>query len=286
MEVNSDVDLKEDGITNIDVKDTKEVGITDDCNVLGGVRSDSPGQAIPNFSFLPDFPEQHRSTIINCELMKEDPKVELKRIFEIIFSYQTRAQFSDSFTSTSDSVGHDELRRWSSAYKAHNDENICESKALLAILKAHSRRLQRSKKRLSSNMIDSLCELSPTIKSHRLNSPSSKKLLIFDLNKVLLYRYPKTSNFVLRPFAKQFIEAMSKIYFVGTWTSLKRKYGKSIVHSVFEGVDLHLEWYQSMCDPFPELIADSEIESKITFRKSLSKVWSSFPEFNAANTVQ
>jgi hypothetical protein len=52
-----------------------------------------------------------------------------------------------------------------------------------------------------------------TLSHHQHNS--MKKLLIYDLNKVLLYRYPESAHYALRPHAQSFVEGLVAMYDIG-----------------------------------------------------------------------
>lgn len=79
--------------------------------------------------------------------------------------------------------------------------------------------------------------------------PTSKKLLIFDLNKVLIYRKPFSSYHIPRPHVKDFIKGMGNRFDIGVWTSMTKKNGKKVVDSLFDeyfhsGHKLLFQWFQ------------------------------------------
>lgn len=56
-----------------------------------------------------------------------------------------------------------------------------------------------------------------------------KRLLIFDLNKVLVFRVKNTNLYDIRPFAAEFLRGLSDEYTFAVWTSMKQKTAKKIV---------------------------------------------------------
>ena len=111
-----------------------------------------------------------------------------------------------------------------------------------------------------------------------------RKLLVFDINKVLLHRQAKTSFFKIRPYAYEFIAGMSQRYTLAVWTSMTKKSAKPILADLFpqQHIPLLFNWYQNRCHSIPnELIPDG----KPLFLKELSKVWGEFAQFNESNTV-
>lgn len=67
------------------------------------------------------------------------------------------------------------------------------------------------------------------------NVDPNKKLLIFDLNHVLLHRKPCTSSFVLRPHVQSFLRKMSDHFTLAVWSSMqKSKHSRELVQRVFQ----------------------------------------------------
>lgn len=64
-----------------------------------------------------------------------------------------------------------------------------------------------------------------------------KRLLIFDLNKVLVFRVKNTNLYDIRPFAAEFLRDLSEEYTFAVWTSMKQKTTKKIVRSLFHSDD-------------------------------------------------
>lgn len=113
-----------------------------------------------------------------------------------------------------------------------------------------------------------------------------KKLMILDLNKVLIFRQPQTTNFILRPHADAFLEAMSDRFVLAIWTSMTKKCARPIIEDIFPSSKYNLlfTWYQPRCKRI-EVISETEIDPKPLFLKELDNVWSAFSQFSAANTV-
>lgn len=110
-----------------------------------------------------------------------------------------------------------------------------------------------------------------------------RKLLIFDINKVLLYRQAKTSYFKIRPYAHEFIAGMSERFTLAVWTSMTKKCAKPILAELFPrgGVPLLFNWYQNMCITIP----GETVEEKPLFLKDLKCVWEQHRLYNESNTV-
>ena len=64
------------------------------------------------------------------------------------------------------------------------------------------------------------------------------KLLVLDLNKVLIYRPPFTSSdFELRPYAMDFVQRMSKLFVLAIWSSAKKDTIKRLTKKLFRAED-------------------------------------------------
>jgi hypothetical protein len=130
-----------------------------------------------------------------------------------------------------------------------------------------------------------------------LKSLPYPKLLIFDLNKVLVYRKKFTSKFILRPYAIDFLNILSSVgkYQIAIWTSAKRKSVVDIMNKFFSSINfqLYFQWYQPKCTvvppppeyPFISKSIQNKDDSKPIFTKDLDKVWSEFPLFWQYNTI-
>lgn len=118
---------------------------------------------------------------------------------------------------------------------------------------------------------------------------ATKKLLIFDLNHVLLDRTPLTSRFTLRPHVHSFLLEMSQYFTLAIWSSMKKsKHSKQLVREVFRFEDMEpsarvpilFAWFQNHCHAiYPTT------ETKPVFLKNLSAVWKEYPQFSILNTV-
>eukprot|EP01035_Chromulina_nebulosa_P039102 gene39102-52838_t len=138
-----------------------------------------------------------------------------------------------------------------------------------------------------------------------------KKLIIFDLNHVLIFRPKKFSEkFILRPHAKQFLHEIAQRFAVGVWSSMSKKVGRPIVESVFQDIQLEFRLFQNHCETIevdtvisePEDISlsASEIKNipkklkkkhgrigddKPHFLKNLCRAFGIYPQWNFTNTV-
>ena len=117
-----------------------------------------------------------------------------------------------------------------------------------------------------------------------------KKLLIFDLNRVVMHRKELTSHFHLRPYALPFIKGLSLKFTVALWSSMKRKTAKkmktffSSLNETAPNNQMFLfEWYQNKCVCVPNL-ANPDDEMPI-LSKNLAQVWTEYPQYNQYNTV-
>lgn len=110
-----------------------------------------------------------------------------------------------------------------------------------------------------------------------------RKLIIFDINKVLLYRQAKSSKYIIRPYAHEFIAGMSERFTIAVWTSMTKRFAKPIIAELFppDRAPLLFYWNQTMCRAIP---ADNK-KDKPLFLKELSKVWDHYRRFNESNTV-
>lgn len=136
-----------------------------------------------------------------------------------------------------------------------------------------------------------------------------KKLLIFDLNKVLIHRQKGCTDFVPRPHVEEFLQAMSQRYVLAVWSSMKRNSAWKVLRDLFTTpkVDLLFTWFQNRCtvikhnggvsteteEPQDELQTSDHPQPsnplfdtvKPTFYKKLRYVWLEYPQFNETNTV-
>ena len=127
-----------------------------------------------------------------------------------------------------------------------------------------------------------------------------KKLLIFDMNKVLMRRraYPNLQSYILRPHVHSFLQEMNMHFQLAVWTSMTRRRGKPIVDSLFRdlGISLLFVWFQEKCSPefLPAPSGDSAQrqtsrgagkEHLPLLTKNLEQVWYEYPSFNRFNTV-
>lgn len=108
-----------------------------------------------------------------------------------------------------------------------------------------------------------------------------KKLLIFDLNKVLLCKNKhKHTSFFLRPFVHDFILDMFQLFDVAVWTSGRTDTMNKAMNHIFGHCKdkLVFYWTQNEC-------TQMNLRYPYEFKKELSKVWEQFPQYNQHNTV-
>ena len=139
---------------------------------------------------------------------------------------------------------------------------------------------------------------------------TNKKLLILDMNNLLVYRvfipvqqqeYPETIPFNAlaevspngrfrtwtRPHLTSFIDFCLKNYNVAVWSSARKENVDHLIDLVFGKVKRNLlvfVWGQEMCDqvhPHP----DGVTVDKPLFLKDMAKVWKQFPQYNKSNTL-
>lgn len=130
---------------------------------------------------------------------------------------------------------------------------------------------------------------------------SVKKLVILDLNKVLIYKEylgkektcPETAAYLApfvyytRPHMKSFLEFMFENFNVAVWSSSKRKDLEKIVSEIFtkeQKSQLVFLWGQEKCEAVEH--SDSLLKGvKSLYMKNLSRVWEEFPEYDVENTI-
>lgn len=108
-----------------------------------------------------------------------------------------------------------------------------------------------------------------------------KKLLIFDLNKVLLCKNKhRKSSYFLRPFVNEFIIEMMSLFDIAVWTSGKSETMNNAMNELFGNNKnkLIFYWTQKECTKIDDI-------PPYMFKKELIKVWECFPQYNQHNTV-
>jgi len=115
------------------------------------------------------------------------------------------------------------------------------------------------------------------------NNNNNNVILIFDLNKVLIYRKSLSSEFVLRPYVIEFLLEVSKWFQIGIWTSGKKKNVYDVIDMLFitNNIPLTFVWYQDKCIN----LHNDKDSDKPLFIKKLSIFWNLFKQFNQYNTV-
>jgi hypothetical protein len=143
-------------------------------------------------------------------------------------------------------------------------------------------------------------EMVGSISDDVTNGTGRNKLLILDLNKVLICRHKRRrQRYFVRPYAAEFVGEMSRIFgCIAVWTSGRQENVASAVRELFGGVGLLFFWTQQQCT-FVKLSSadcrtDNESENQRVaggstwngeYKKELSRVWAEFPEFSRRNTV-
>lgn len=120
---------------------------------------------------------------------------------------------------------------------------------------------------------------------HPLLNFTGKKLIIFDLNKVLIYRTPRRNSYTIRPYALEFIKMASIIFRLAVWTSGSSKRCMRMVNALFQYTNTYspllFSWFNDKCLESDEY---NDIHKRILL-KNLSQVWDVFPDYNVTNTV-
>jgi hypothetical protein len=131
-------------------------------------------------------------------------------------------------------------------------------------------------------------------KKEKVKPVKPDKLLILDLNKVLIYRKPYSSNFVVRPHALEFVQRMSKLFVLALWSSAKKDTIKKICNKLFMPNEFCrsrflFTWSQEKCDIIDAADADAAVNSRAAsyygdavkplIRKDLAEVCKVYPEY-------
>jgi hypothetical protein len=145
-------------------------------------------------------------------------------------------------------------------------------------------------------------ELETALGDLKLSQRLPRRLVVLDLNGLLLYRillgksksvpdeHIKTAEKVnkfyawRRPHVDEFLDFMFDSFAVAVWSSAMMHNTTKLIDFVFGGRrrKLVFEWDQRRCD---EVQHPNPNEKKPLFLKRLSKVWAAFPEWNETNTL-
>ena len=89
-----------------------------------------------------------------------------------------------------------------------------------------------------------------------------------------------STQYKIRPFVKEFLIRISKLFTIAVWTSARKKSVVHIINELFHenGVPLAFQWYQEKCTEIHQ-------DDSVVLVKDLAHVWRSFPRFNSSNTV-
>mmetsp|Transcript_2302 Transcript_2302/g.3631 ORF Transcript_2302/g.3631 Transcript_2302/m.3631 type:complete len:359 (-) Transcript_2302:103-1179(-) len=111
-----------------------------------------------------------------------------------------------------------------------------------------------------------------------------RKLLVFDVNKVLVFRHARTSYFKLRPHVAEFLTSMAQRYQLAVWTSMTKKSAKPVMDALFHMHEIPFLfcWCQNRCLTVPNEDVPS---GKPLFLKDLSYIWKEYPSYNESNTI-
>ncbi len=133
----------------------------------------------------------------------------------------------------------------------------------------------------------------------KLKPKKPDKLLILDLNHVLICRQRMSLKFRVRPYATQFVVHMAKHFKLALWSSARKDTVKCLLRGLFQDPGAFnpstflFMWNQSMCTRDTEsddVLSDSNDDEaarekyygkgrKPLFRKDLSRVYERFPEY-------
>jgi hypothetical protein len=131
-------------------------------------------------------------------------------------------------------------------------------------------------------------------KKEKVKSVQPDKLLILDLNKVLIYRKPYSSAFVVRPHALDFVQRMSKLFVLALWSSAKKDTIRKICNKLFIPKEFCrsrflFTWSQEKCDIIDAADAGAPVNSRAAsyygdavkplMRKDLAEVCKVYPEY-------
>lgn len=131
--------------------------------------------------------------------------------------------------------------------------------------------------------------------------PSAKKLLVLDVNGLLVATYHKAQkmpgdmhpfklgNFYVyeRPGCSEFLDFCFKNFVVGVWSSAREHNVTNLVHHIFKDLkeDLSFSWHQRHCTT--TAVKHPDNDKKPIFLKELSKLWAEVDSgrFNQSNTL-
>lgn len=122
---------------------------------------------------------------------------------------------------------------------------------------------------------------------------TNRKLVVLDLNGVLIYRNKKTSSFVLRPYAITFLNYLAERCELAMWTSSKKTTVKRLFQTLFtaESGFCHSRflfvWCQNRCSQEPAAAEIGKAEgvlplvqsAKPLFWKEIRLIWDEYPDF-------
>jgi hypothetical protein len=242
---------------------------------------------------------------------------------EIFVRGVTKADFRVQYGKESQHPGHFKLRMWLRKYKnvldSESNIDIYDPAAILSLNKTFTRQIAaiEKKRKHVETQPSTIEDVATAVKVKRIRKKQAsegielkmntvvrkqRKLLIFDLNKVVMFHNPYFQSAILRPFAQEFIKGMHMHYNIAIWTSKNKKYIRDDIATLFGGIDLLFEWYQPACVRKPKDVSGPDAlpnsfnstsnaysvgseKLAYTLSKPLSKVWQCYPEFHEYNTV-
>lgn len=133
----------------------------------------------------------------------------------------------------------------------HQDErttSVVEDESPEKLDKKLKRKLQKQIKKETIKR-EKEDELIQRFESQRSMYDLPKKLLIMDLNKVLLYRKKGSKNFIPRPHVSHFLKEMSKRFHLAIWTSMQKHSAHRLQEEMFgnQKIALLFIWFQNRC---------------------------------------
>ena len=117
---------------------------------------------------------------------------------------------------------------------------------------------------------------------------STKKLLIFDLNGVLIAKTANNHQIIIRPCALDFLTDLSRYYILAIWSSARKTTIRRIMKLLLaedskKSFSFLFIWGQEQC--ILRHVEDGIGHENVLFMKPLQRVWETFALFDNTNTV-
>lgn len=137
----------------------------------------------------------------------------------------------------------------------------------------------------------------------KLSVPSKKKLLILDVNGLLVARYKKIDRSIIppnaphevvaksymfkRPYCDNFLTFCLENFHVGVWTSMMEANVVKALDYICQGMQAKFVFVMHQGDCTPTGLRNPQKRTQPLFLKELVKAWSKFPrgQFNESNTL-